>query len=131
MKNRSGCSCPAGRCTTPALPERFELRRRGATLQSAREPLAPVHLGEQLCVETGAAEISWGAPDRFLAIGSGVVEAVVCRRGSMFSPPAICGLDGSNPSFSSRLRTRSRARLKASLRFPARRSAVLKKASPK
>src|SRR5262249_10514674 len=52
-------------------------------------------------------------------------------RGSTFPPPAICGCDGSKPSRNSRLSTSERAIRKASFRLSARRSAVLKKASPK
>jgi hypothetical protein len=52
-------------------------------------------------------------------------------RGSTFPPPAICGCDGSKPSRNSRFNTSERAIRKASFRLLARRSAALKKASPK
>src|SRR6516162_10246198 len=58
-------------------------------------------------------------------------EGRATRRGSTFTPPAICGCDGSKPSRNSRLNTSERAIKKASFRLLARRSAALKKASPK
>ena len=53
------------------------------------------------------------------------------RMYSIFSPPAIRGLEGLRPLCSSRLRMSALAKANASLRFVVRRSAVLKKASPK
>src|SRR5262249_58598090 len=61
----------------------------------------------------------------------GMPEGRATSRGSTFSPPAICGCDGSKPSRNSRLNTSERAIKKASFRLLARRSAALKKASPK
>src|SRR5262249_20408010 len=52
-------------------------------------------------------------------------------RGSTLAPPAICGCDGSKPWRSARFKTSERATTKASFRVVARRSATLKKASPK
>src|SRR5262249_62421510 len=46
--------------------------------------------------------------------------------GVTFSPPDICGLDGSKPARRSRWRTRLRAKSNASLRFVAWRRAALK-----
>jgi hypothetical protein len=63
--------------------------------------------------------------------GDGGVDAALTSAGSMLSPPAIWGLEGSNPFRSSRRRTMPRASLNASFRVIARRIAVLKRASPK
>ena len=61
----------------------------------------------------------------------GMPNGCATSRGSTFPPPAICGCDGSKPSRNSRLNTSERAIRKASFRLLARRSAALKKASPK
>jgi len=53
------------------------------------------------------------------------------RSGSTFSPPAICGCDGTKPLRASRCPTSARANANASFSRVVRRSATLKKASPK
>ena len=53
------------------------------------------------------------------------------RSGSTFSPPAICGCDGTKPLRASRCPTNARANANVSFSRVVRRSATLKKASPK
>ena len=53
------------------------------------------------------------------------------RSGSTFSPPAICGCDGTKPLRASRCPTSARANANASFSRVVWRSATLKKASPK
>src|SRR5215472_611233 len=129
---------PLHKCRKASLPFRIILGEvhenanstRSRTLLRARPGLLPTIAGHRPSYDAKSPfRLSTETVDYAPVAPTTYRRAI--RSGSTFSPPAICGCDGTKPLRASRCPTSARANANASLSRVVRRSATLKKASPK
>ena len=107
---------------TPRVHHASRRRSRGVAARGARPGKLPTIAGHR---PSHDAKSPFSAPVAPTTYGRAI------RSGSTFSPPAICGCDGTKPLRASRCPTNARANANVSFSRVVRRSATLKKASPK